>query len=563
MLTSSHLQKVAGLLEELYGKELALEYYPKLCVILDRYRDNTVIREKCEKYGNKPHLTEKDSVVITYADTITQPGEKPLETLKKFLKTYIGDAVNVVHILPFFPSSSDAGFAVTDYRMVNPALGDWSDIAAIGKDYRIMADLVLNHVSAKSEWFQKFLKGDPKYQCYFMTFDEEIDTSKVHHPREHPLLMKVDTAWGPKYVWTTFSPDQIDLNYHCPDVLLEMTDILLHLFAHGIEMIRLDALAYIWDDPATQSVHLPQTHAIIKLLRAVVEEVVPYGVLVSETVFPFQENIQYLGTEHDESHMVTAFHLPPLVVDAFLRKDTMLLSKFFTEEAMCQECLFFNLLATHDGIPLQGIEDYLPNERMDQMAGELVEKDAFVSYKMIASKRLPYEMNITYYDAINDPDVDSEEGVRRFLASQSIMLGMKGMPGIYIGSFLADRNDLELVKRTGAKRDINRSKYSWDEIERELSDLTGRRRRCLEGMRRLLSIRKEHPQFDPHAHQTVLPMDKHLFVVERQSEGEKITVVININGKTVSLKDFKGAQDLLSGKTFVGKVEPYGVYFLK
>jgi len=260
MHTSFHLQKVAGLLEELYGKELALEYYPKLCEILDRYRKNGVIQARRKKYSDKPQLSQESTLFVTYPDTVTEPDVKPLKTLLKFLQTYVKDAVSGVYILPFFPSSSDAGFSIIDLREVDERLGDWDDIEAIGKEYTVMTDLVLNHVSVQSEWFKKFLQGEEQYQEYFHAYDEEVDTSSVHRPRVHPLLTKFETKKGEKYVWTTFSPDQVDLNYRHPPVLLEMVDVMLHYLSHGIDWIRLDATAYLWDEPSTSSVNLPQTH---------------------------------------------------------------------------------------------------------------------------------------------------------------------------------------------------------------------------------------------------------------------------------------------------------------
>lgn len=557
----SHRSTIAAHLKEIYGEQTAQEVFPKFCEILDRYQSHPVIEQKRENASSHT-LTEKDNVLITYANTITREGEKPLQTLKAFLDQYVDGAITAVHILPFFPSSSDGGFAVTDYYAVDPEFGNWEDIEAIEQDYTVMADLVLNHVSRQSQWFQKFLQGDPQYSDYFMTYDSDTDTSNVFQPRAHPLLTEVETNEGAKYVWTTFSPDQVDLNFRCPEVLLEMIGILLNLLSHGISIIRLDALAYVWDDPSTQSIHLPQTHAILKILRAVVDDVAPYSLLISETVFPFQENIEYLGTEQDESHMVTAFHLPPLVVDAFLQEDTTLLSRFFTERAASCKCPFFNLLATHDGIPLAGIDDYLPQNRLHDM-GEILEgKGSFVSYKTINGETFPYEMNCTYFDAICSSEEDSEEAVQKFLAAHAIMFFIEGLPGTYLGSLLANHNDTQKVERTGIKRDINRSQYTWEEITKELDDPTHRRHLCAEGMKKLLTLRAQYSQFAPSKPQKILFEDSFLFMVERGESDEKITVIINVSKQSVPLPKYKGQKDLLSEQEFDGEVAGYGFLLL-
>jgi len=563
MHPSVHLTKIAGLLEELYGKEQAQEYYPKLCDILDKYRGNEVIQAKRKKYNDTPPISEACSVLITYPDSIVEPEIKPLKTLLKFLRTYVKDTVSCVHILPFFPSSSDGGFSVINFREVDERLGDWDDIEAIDKEYTVMSDLILNHVSVQSEWFQKFLQGDKQYQQYFNVYDEEVDTSSVHRPREHPLLTKFETKTGDKYVWTTFSPDQADLNFRHPPVLLEMIDILLLYLSHSIEWIRLDATAYLWDDPSTSSVNLPQTHTIVKILRYVLEEIAPYAAFLSETPFPLAANLSYFGNGEDEVHMVYAFHLPPLVVDAFVQKDTTFIGQFFDDHKFKKDDLFFNILATHDGISVQGVEDFLPHDSMHEMADALLERDAFISYKLLDEKKIPYEMNITYFDAINDLGDESKEAVDRFLASQAIMLALKGVPGIYIHSLLASRNNLEEAKKTGIKRLINRAKFTWEEVEKSLQELNSRRRFCLEGFRTLLTKRCAISQFSPYASQKILPMDKRLFVVERVSEDGKMTVVVNVSDQVIPIPQFKWKEDLLSESLFKGEAEPRGVYFLK
>lgn len=306
---------------------------------VEKYVTHPVVVKKRKTYKDRMVLSEEDAILITYADSIFKEGEKPLRTLHRFLKTYVKSAISTVHLLPFLKSSSDGGFSVMDYRQMDPRLGDWNDVQAIGKDYRLMADLVLNHVSSQSVWFQKFLKGDRRYRPYFLSFDEPIDVSDVFRPRTHPLLTRFETETGVKYVWTTFSQDQIDLNFHHPGVLLEIIDVLMHYLTKGIEFIRLDAIGYVWKELGTSCVNLPQTHEIVKLLRTVMEYAAPYAILVAEVNFPYKENISYVEARHEAS-LAYHFSLPPIVIDAFIHEDTSILQK---ETARIREDLLFSV----------------------------------------------------------------------------------------------------------------------------------------------------------------------------------------------------------------------------
>ena len=298
---------------------------------------------KEKKYGDRIHLSETDVILITYPDTIHAEGEAPLKTLHGFLKRHVKSAISCVHILPFFPSSSDGGFSVVDYKAVDPRLGDWDHIEAIGRDYRLMADLILNHVSSRSSWFQGFLAGEKQYAEYFLSFDEPVDTSTVFRPRVHPLLTEFETAMGKKSVWTTFSRDQIDLNFHNPDVLLEIIDVFLHYLSRGIEFIRLDAVGYLWKELGTRCVNLPQTHEMVRLLRTIAEYVAPYAILVAEVNFPYEENLSYIRSRH-EATMAYHFALPPLVIDSFIHKETTILQEENGPDPAGSSILEFSLI---------------------------------------------------------------------------------------------------------------------------------------------------------------------------------------------------------------------------
>ena len=554
----NHMKEV---LKILYPGEDVNKIFGDLKSIMSKYENNETILAKRKKYNDQIVLNEDDAILITYADSIQKKGEKPLCTLHRVLTNHVKSAVTCVHILPFFPSSSDGGFSVIDYRDVDPEFGSWEDIRNIGKDYRLMADLVMNHVSSRSEWFQGFLRGDERYCDYFLSYDEPMEMPEVFRPRVQPLLTGFDTAMGKKYVWTTFSEDQVDLNFHNPKVTLEILDVFMFYLSQGIEIIRLDAIGYVWKEPETSCVNLPQTHDMVKLLRTVAEYIAPYTIIVTEVNFPYRYNVSYLKARH-EANMAYHFSLPPLVIDSFIRQDTSILQE--ETKRIRQDLLFFNFLASHDGIGLLGVKEILPPPCFKGLLEATTGHGGLISYKATQQGEVPYELNITYYDAINDPsNPDLEVDIRRFMAANSIMLVDKGVPGIYIHCLLGSRNYLEGVEKSGMNRMINREKLSAEEVVKDLSDPESLRYKVLEEFLRLLNVRKEIQAFHHSMERDVLQSDRRLFVIERICKGKNLIAVVNVSDAEIKLPQYKGKTDLISKTLFEGSVAPYGVYFLQ
>ncbi len=555
------LKQIKKILRIIYSKDIADNYIGHLKNRMDIYVRKEFIAAKRKRYKNKPVITEKDSILITYADNIYKIGEKPLSTLYHFLRRYVKDTITGIHILPFFPSSSDGGFAVINYKEVDPKFGTWEDIRKIAKDYHLMVDLVLNHVSSKSKWFQRFLQGDKRYLDYFIWYDKNIEMPEVFRPRETPLLTKFKTAMGDKYVWTTFSADQIDLNYRNPEVLMRIIDVLLFYISQGAEIIRLDAIGYVWKEPHTSCVNLSKTHQIVKLFRKILQYVAPYAMLLTEANFPYKENISYFG-EGDEAHMVYQFALPPLVLDAFARKDASKIH-WITKRTR-SELLFFDFLASHDGIGLLGAKGILSKEQIENLVKLALEHNGLVSYMKKGNNKEPYELNITYYDAINNPNYpDDPLQVQRFIASQAIILFLKGVPGIYIHSLLGSRNYYEGVKKTGIKRMINREKLKLEDIEAELKDTNSIRHKVFENYLKLLDFRIRNKAFHPRGIKKVIDIDRRLVSIERKMGREKILAIINVSDEEIPAHKYELRFDLISRSLFNGKVEPYGIYALE
>ena len=200
----------------------------------------------------------------------------PLKILAEFAAKRLTAIFNTIHILPFFPFSSDDGFSVIDYSRVNPALGTWEDVAALRRHFRLMFDLVLNHVSAHSAWVKRYLDGDGDYAQLAIAIDPKTDLSAVVRPRPLPLLTPFKRGdGGTVHLWTTFSDDQVDLNWANPAVMLRMVALMLDYIRRGAAMLRLDAVAYLWKNPGTACIHLPETHLLVQLLRAILDRTAP------------------------------------------------------------------------------------------------------------------------------------------------------------------------------------------------------------------------------------------------------------------------------------------------
>jgi glucosylglycerate phosphorylase len=483
-------------------------------------------------------MTEQDAVLITYGDQIQETGQPLLHTLADFLNEKLEGTVNFVHILPFYPYSSDDGFSVIDFYQVDPALGAWDDIERVGKNFRLMFDAVVNHISHHSEWFQGYRQGKAPYQDYFISMDPNTDLSQVVRPRALPLLTEVETKQGTRYVWTTFSDDQIDLNYANPQVLVEMIDILLFYIEHGAEIIRLDAIAYLWKEAGTSCIHLPQTHAVVKLFRAILDVVAPQVVLITETNVPHEDNISYFGDSlpgigrTDEAQMVYQFPLAPLVLHTFHTGNTTALSEWAASlNTPSPGATFFNFIASHDGIGVNPARGILNEAEIQELVDRIKAHGGQVSYKTNADgSKSVYELNITLYDALNDPNSPNDKiDMMRFMASQVIMLSLAGVPGIYIHSLFGSRNCHRCVEKTRRARSINREKFQRHALEAELDTNGSLKGGVFTRYKQLLDLRKDHTAFHPAGNQQVLDLNKTIFGLLRTSPDKQEAILCLVN----------------------------------
>ena len=554
-------ERIQELLKFLYGPKVGMETWFELRPMLDAFRErNPHLQEDVPPPEER--LTEKDAVLITYPDQIRKPRQRPLATLETFLRVRLSDAITGVHILPFFPYSSDDGFSVIDYKKVHPEFGTWADVERIGETFRLMFDAVINHISRESPWFQAFLRGEEPYKDYFIVVDPDVDLSKVVRPRATPLLTPVETVEGVKYVWTTFSADQIDLNYHNPRVLLDIIDVLLFYVERGAEIIRLDAIAYVWKEIGTSCIHLPQTHALVKLFRAIFDAVAPGVLIITETNVPHEENISYFGNGYDEAQLVYNFALPPLVLHTFHTGNARKLSEWAaTLTTPSETTTFFNFIASHDGIGVLPAQGILSEEEIQALVERTLAHGGLISYRALPDGgKSVYELNITLYDALNDPKhPDPKRDVSRFLASQVIMLALAGIPGIYVHSIFGSRNCHRCVRERGYPRAINREKFTWTQVEKMLRG-EGHHAQVFHGYKKLLRTRRTHRAFHPNAAQRVLLVDDRMFTLVRIPRGgDPLIVLVNVTDSsfTMRLTPSHGVKtqarlwrDLLSGRTY-------------
>jgi glucosylglycerate phosphorylase len=531
----------------IYGASRSGELLKRLQKLISDYRARIPARGGAS--------TERDSILITYGDQVQTPSEKPLRTLGQFCQKYLTGAVSGIHILPFYPWTSDDGFSVVDYRQVDLALGSWDDVTAMQASFRLMFDGVINHISAQSEWFQGFLRDAPRYRDYFITVEGDSDLSRVVRPRALPLLTTVTTPAGEKKVWTTFSADQVDLNFKDPEVLLEILDILLMYAGRGADFIRLDAIAYLWKEIGTTCIHLPQTHRIIQLMRAVLNEAAPHVQLITETNVPHNANISYFGDGTNEAQLVYNFALPPLTLHTFYTGDARILSDWASTLSLpSTKTTFFNFLASHDGIGINPARGILSNAEIDALIEKTLAHGGLISYKNNPDgTQSPYEMNINYFDALSDPNGDEplELQVKRFSAAQAVMLALIGVPGIYFHSLFGSRGWSEGVQQTGRNRTINREKIQLATLQNELADPNSLRSMVFAKYRQLLQIRSRLPAFHPHGTQTLLDLPPAVFGLERISPDEKSRVLClhNTSQGTISFSTgYPLATDLFTGQ---------------
>jgi len=557
------MRRIKELLSEIYGSPTGQAAFERLQPVIEKF--------PAQKRKKKEFFSQDDVVLITYGDSLIKDGQAPIATLHEFARDYLQGAISTVHFLPFFPYSSDDGFSVMDFFKINPELGSWENVTDIGNDFQLMFDYVVNHFSAKSQWFDNYLAGKKGFEDFAIEVDPASDLTRVTRPRSLPLLSDYKKNDGRRvYLWTTFSADQIDFNFASLDVLVKMTEVLLFYVQQGATTLRQDAIAYLWKEIGTTCIHLPQTHAVVKLFRAILDLVAPDVMILTETNVPHAENISYFGNGRDEAQMVYNFTLPPLLFYTFVKEDATVLTdwaKVLRLESSGNT--FFNFTASHDGIGVRPLEGILPPRELDALIDVVKRNGGQVSYKSNPDGTdSPYELNITYVDAIL-ADKDSTRA-DRFLASQSIQYALPGVPATYVHSLLGSRNWTAGVQQTGRARTINREKLQVKKVINELNNPASFRSQVFYPYIDLIRTRKKQPAFHPNAEFEILEMGPQVFGLRRSSDDQTITALTNVTSSeaTVSISKTETAislTDLISGEPVTSKdlkLKPYQYVWL-
>ncbi|AOP83094.1 sucrose phosphorylase [Enterobacter hormaechei] len=556
--------KIKKLINHIYGESFSDAHLNVLLTKLEKAAVN--ITEK-----RKSGWDEKDVVLITYADQFSAKGEKALPVFTRFYNEWLSRTFSHVHLLPFYPWSSDDGFSVIDYHEVAPETGTWRDVAELKQSASLMFDFVCNHMSAKSEWFANYLAQKPGYEDFFISVDPETDLSAVTRPRALPLLTPFTLHDGSvRHLWTTFSDDQIDLNFASPQVLIAMVDVLLHYLMEGARYIRLDAVGFMWKIPGTTCIHLEQTHCLIQLFRAITDAVAPGTVIITETNVPHKDNISYFGDGENEAQMVYQFSLPPLVLHAVHRQDVKALCQWAGSLALpSTHTTWFNFLASHDGIGLNPLRGILPESEILSLVDKLQQEGALVNWKNNPDgTRSPYEINVTYLDALSLRDSSDDERIARFILAHAVLLSFPGVPAVYIQSILGSRNDYEGVERLGYNRAINRKKYTAGQVDLELNNKKSIRYQIYSRLSELIAIRRGERAFHPDSQAIFDAIGEHILKIVRVAEnGERMTALFNFSNKmqTVYGQTLFGTE-LLSGQDISGTeltLNPWQVMWIK
>ncbi|EAG4831099.1 alpha-amylase [Listeria monocytogenes] len=544
-------------LRKIYQTAYQPAYLKKMLACAENYSNNT--------RGSIDTISEKNVYLIAYGDSIFEKNKHPLQTLNEFLQEYAQDAITDVHLLPIFPSTSDDGFSVTDYKQIDEQLGDWDDVQKMSENFRVMLDFVANHMSKSSDWFKRFSDNEAPYNQFFIEKDSQFDYKNVTRPRTSPLFHKYENG---KELWTTFSEDQLDLNVRNIDCLVALTDVLLFYASKQATSIRLDAIGFLWKTSGTTCMHLPETHEIISLWRLLIDELYPNLQIITETNVPHEGNISYFGDGENEANMVYQFPLPPLVLHTFTCHDTTKLSKWAKSISQVSDtATYFNFLASHDGIGMRPATGILSDEEINSLVQKAVQNGGQVSYKDNADgTQSVYELNINYGEALQNLDEDTTEELvtKKIIAAHSILLTLQGVPAIYYHSLLGSKNDLVGYEESGINRRINREKLEKNQLVHELKTDTYRKT-IFTSLKKLVQIRRNHTAFSPFATQEILDLGPDVFAIKRESEGECIYGIINVTSHDISKKVAFSGTNLLANQPVTSELEltAYEVVWIK
>ncbi len=453
--------------------------------------------------------------IISYPDSLG----KNLQELHYVLKRYFAKAAGGVHILPFYPSSADRGFAPITYYEVDRAFGTWRDIEMIQEDFDITIDFMVNHISRQSKYFIDYIKHGEKspYADMFLSFNKlapdgkvsEDDLAKVYTRKPSPPYQFIERPDGSQeIIWSTFDYEQIDIDINSSVTRELFRDFLIFLARKKPEFIRMDAFAYTTVELGTNCFFLePEVWKLLDMLNGFVS---PFGVQLVPEV---HEHYSYQLKLAQKGYWSYDFSLPLLVLHTLYHHTNKRLVNWLT---ICPRRQF-TTLDTHDGMGVVDVANLMSNEEIDRSVKGLYEKGSNIKpiYSSADYNNLDvYQVNCTYYSALECND-DS------YLAARTIQFYAPGIPQVYYVGLLAGENDVALVEETRNGRDINRHNYTLDEIAVEVE------KEVVQRLIRLMEFRSSYPAFDGE------------LVIEDSDENELILTWVKGFYKTTAVIDLK------------------------
>ncbi|HEY5621368.1 MAG TPA: sucrose phosphorylase [Pontiella sp.] len=458
--------------------------------------------------------------LITYPDSLGGN----LLTLHYVLRKYLSTAIGGVHILPFYPSSADRGFAPITHDEVDPMFGSWDDLEKIGLDFDLMIDFMVNHVSRQSIYFKDYIeKGeDSEYADLFLSFNKfgpdgisDEDLALVYTRKPQPPYFEIQRPDGSlERVWCTFDSEQIDLDWTSPLTRAHMRNTLIRLARTTAKMIRLDAFAYTTVEVGTECFFLePAVWELLDWLKDCVE---PFGTDVLPEV---HEHSSYQQKLASHNFWCYDFALPMLVMHTLYHHTNKRLVEWLKVCPRKQ----FTTLDTHDGIGVVDVIGLMEQEEIDATIDGLYEKgsNAKKIYSGPEYQNLDiYQINCTYYSALSHDD-------DAYIAARAIQFFAPGIPQVYYVGWLAGENDTELVEQTRNGRDINRHNYSIEEIEEEVNRPVVRR------LMWLMEFRNSHPAFEGDLE--ILESPENQISLRREFNGEWAEVYIDLKSHKTEL----------------------------
>ncbi|MDC3119037.1 sugar phosphorylase [Prochlorococcus sp. AH-716-K03] len=538
--------RLCKLLETIY-KDHTTEELNFICNQLLQILDNFSEKSRYEQISENKKWDESYAVLITYADGVYKKGENTLVTLRELLSKKFGSLSKVVHILPFLKSTSDGGFAVSSHKSLEEKFGSWEDLKSISNKHYLMADLVLNHVSSSHPWVQQFIKCQEPGLSNVFSPSQDLDWSNVIRPRSSSLFSQMNTEDGQKQVWTTFGPDQIDLNWLNPKMTIEFLNLIITYLSNGIKWLRLDAVGFIWKEPGTTCLHLPKAHSIVKILRIFLNDLLEEGVLITETNVPQKENLSYLIPE-DEADMAYNFPLPPLILEAIITSRADILNSWICDwPELPKTTTLFNFTASHDGVGLRALEGLMNEQRINDLLINCEKRGGLVSHRRLSNgEDKPYELNISWWSAMEDPGRDSNRfQYERFLLSQLLVMSLKGVPAFYLPALLASKNDIKSFSMTGQRRDLNREKFKSEKLSAVFKNPESNANKNLKYLRNAMDVRAKLPQFHPQSPMDCLSKNRgDIVVIKRGIDSKAVFTIHNMTDNKINyrLSEYKFAK---------------------